>query len=312
MARDVTPAPQLTDEQSAMQSLRRNAGFIVSAIALALAGYFGWNYYQQHGGRVDTQATNDFAKIQSSQQAIQSLSEQNTEASKQQLNEKTATLQKDIASYVAAHPDTAYAWQALMMQAKQQSDNNQTKEAVDTLKQATQLKLNDAGLQAIATLRYAQALLANKQPDEAKTALGATLPPIFDASKNELLGDIAMAKNDKTGAIDAYQKAWQAIEERNKTQPINKEDRALLRLKMEDLGLSPKIPEETESVIAKPAQTEPTAATATSAPAATATSSSQANSEPKTAEKTKALAKTAPAQAQSTDTTQTQKSEPKI
>lgn len=89
----------------------------------------------------------------------------------------------------------------------------------------------------------------------------------------------------------------------------NKGDRALLRLKMEDLGLSPKVPEETESVIAKPAQIKAPVTTAISAP--TATSISQPNAEPKTTEKTKALAKTTPTQAQSTDITQTQKSEPK-
>lgn len=258
MAKDVIPTQKtvtLTDEQSSMQSLRRNAGTIISAIALALAGYFGWQFYQNHGGRIDTAATNDFAKIQASQQAIADLSQQNTDANKQQLTEKSAALQKDIASFVAAHPDTGYAWQALMMQAKVQTDNNQTAEAVATLKQATTLKINDAGLQAIATLRYAEALLANKQLDDANAALNVSLPAVYDASKNELLGDIALAKNDKAAASDFYQKAWQAIETRNKNQSSH-EDRALLRLKMEDLGLSPKMPDEPVSVVTKPIQSE--------------------------------------------------------
>lgn len=272
MAKDVTPIT-LNDEQQSMQALRQYGGYIISAIILALAGYFGWNYYQSHGGHIDKEATNEFAKIQASQQAVATLSEQNTDTSKQQLAEKSAALQKDIASFVSAHPDSAYAWQALMMQAKMQTDVNQTKEAVDTLKQATGLKLNDAGLQAITTIRYAEALIANKQLDEANTVLSIQLPASFDATKNELLGDIAMAKNDKKVATDFYQNAWQALETRNKTQASN-EDRALLRLKMEDLGLSPKIPEELQSVVVKPNKSAIAASevSQTSVPSATAAS----------------------------------------
>ena len=50
-----TPKPNLPeqDDQQAMRALKQYGGYIVLAILLALAGYFGWNYWQQHGGRID-------------------------------------------------------------------------------------------------------------------------------------------------------------------------------------------------------------------------------------------------------------------
>lgn len=247
MVKDVTPRP-LNDEQSSMQTLKQYAGYIIMAMILALAGYFGWTYWQNHGGRIDQAAANDFAKLQNDQTNLDNLA---TDADKTKLTAAQATFITDLDSFIAKHGDSVYTWQALMLKAKQQTDSNDTKGAVTTLQRATQLKLEDAGLSALATLRYAQALLANNQADEAQKTLQANLPSAFDASKEELLGDIAMAKNDKKAATAHYQKAWQAIEARNQASQVKK-DRALLRLKMENLGLTPKQPDLSGGVITQP------------------------------------------------------------
>lgn len=254
MVKDVQPK-LVNDEQQSLGALKQYGGYIVSAIMLVLAGYFGWTYWQNHGGNIDTAAANDFAKIQSDQNNIETLTTQAATDTKAQAQLTTAqtNLGKDLGEFVAKHDNSVYTWQALMLQAKQQTDKNDLKAAAATLQKASQLTLKDEGLKAIAILRQAQVLLSDNQADAAQKRLQSPLPAAFEASKLEILGDIANQQGDKKSAINHYQKAWQLIEQRNQTNP-NPQDRALLRIKMESLGLSVKQPDLTGGVLAKPTQ----------------------------------------------------------
>ena len=271
MVKDVQPK-LVNDEQQSLSALKQYGGYIVSAIMLVLAGYFGWTYWQKHGGNIDTAAANDFAKIQSDQNNIETLTTQAASDTKPQAQLATAqtNLSKDLGEFVAKHDNSVYTWQALMLQAKQQTDKNDLKAAAATLQKASQLTLNDDGLKAIAILRQAQVLLSDNQADAAQKRLQSPLPAAFEASKLEILGDIANQRGDKKAAATHYQKAWQLIEQRNQNNP-NPQDRALLRIKMESLGLSVKQPDLTGGVLAKPTQaptqSENTAPAAASAPA---------------------------------------------
>ena len=249
---------------------------ILSAIILVLAGYFGWTYWQKHGGNIDTAAANDFAKIQSDQNNIETLTTQAASDTKAQAQLATAqaNLAKDLREFVAKHDNSVYTWQALMLQAKQQTDQNDLKAAAATLQKASQLTLKDEGLKAIAILRQAQVLLSDNQADAAQKRLQSPLPAAFEASKLEILGDIANQQGDKKAAINHYQKAWQLIEQRNQNNP-NPQDRALLRIKMESLGLSVKQPDLTGGVLAKPTQAEKTAPAAAIASAPAVASSTK-------------------------------------
>lgn len=254
MVKDVQPK-LVNDEQQSLSALKQYGGYIVSAIMLVLAGYFGWTYWQKHGGNIDTAAANDFAKIQSDQNNIETLTTQAASDTKAQAQLATAqtNLDKDLGEFVAKHDNSVYTWQALMLQAKQQTDKNDLKAAAATLQKASQLTLKDDGLKAIAILRQAQVLLSDNQADAAQKRLQSPLPAAFEASKLEILGDIANQQGDKKAAINHYQKAWQLIEQRNQNNP-NPQDRALLRIKMESLGLSVKQPDLTGGVLAKPTQ----------------------------------------------------------
>ena len=254
MVKDVQPK-LVNDEQQSLGALKQYGGYIVSAIMLVLAGYFGWNYWQKHGGNIDTAAANDFAKIQSDQNNIETLTTQAATDTKAQAQLATAqtNLGKDLGEFVAKHDNSVYTWQALMLQAKQQTDKNDLKAAATTLQKASQLTLKDDGLKAIAILRQAQVLLSDNQADAAQKRLQSSLPAAFEASKLEILGDIANQQGDKKAAATHYQKAWQLIEQRNQNNP-NPQDRALLRIKMESLGLSVKQPDLTGGVLAKPIQ----------------------------------------------------------
>ena len=269
MVKDVQPK-LVNDEQQSLGALKQYGGYILSAIILVLAGYFGWTYWQKHGGNIDTAAANDFAKIQSDQNNIETLTTQAATDTKAQAQLTTAqtNLDKDLSEFVANHDNSVYTWQALMLQAKQQTDKNDLKAAAATLQKASQLTLKDDGLKAIAILRQAQVLLSDNQADAAQKRLQSPLPAAFEASKLEILGDIANQQGDKKAAATHYQKAWQLIEQRNQNNP-NPQDRALLRIKMESLGLSVKQPDLTGGVLAKPTQAEKTAPAAAiaSAPA---------------------------------------------
>ena len=254
MVKDVQPK-LVNDEQQSLGALKQYGGYILSAIMLVLAGYFGWSYWQKHGGNIDTAAANDFAKIQSDQNNIETLTTQAASDTKPQAQLATAqtNLSKDLGEFVAKHDNSVYTWQALMLQAKQQTDKNDLKAAAATLQKASQLTLNDDGLKAIAILRQAQVLLSDNQADAAQKRLQSPLPAAFEASKLEILGDIANQRGDKKAAATHYQKAWQLIEQRNQNNP-NPQDRALLRIKMESLGLSVKQPDLTGGVLVKPTQ----------------------------------------------------------
>ena len=277
MVKDVQPK-LVNDEQQSLGALKQYGGYIVSAIMLVLAGYFGWTYWQKHGGNIDTAAANDFAKIQSDQNNIETLTTQAATDTKAQAQLATAqtNLSKDLGEFVAKHDNSVYTWQALMLQAKQQTDKNDLKAAAATLQKASQLTLKDEGLKAIAILRQAQVLLSDNQADAAQKRLQSPLPAAFEASKLEILGDIANQQGDKKAAINHYQKAWQLIEQRNQNNP-NPQDRALLRIKMESLGLSVKQPDLTGSVLAKPIQA-PTQAENTAPAAAIASAPAIASS----------------------------------
>ena len=277
MVKDVQPK-LVNDEQQSLGALKQYGGYIVSAIMLVLAGYFGWSYWQKHGGNIDTAAANDFAKIQSDQNNIETLTTQAASDTKAQAQLTTAqtNLDKDLSEFVAKHDNSVYTWQALMLQAKQQTDKNDLKAAAATLQKASQLTLKDDGLKAIAILRQAQVLLSDNQADAAQKRLQSPLPAAFEASKLEILGDIANQQGDKKAAATHYQKAWQLIEQRNQNNP-NPQDRALLRIKMESLGLSVKQPDLTGGVLAKPTQA-PTQAENTAPAAAIASAPAVASS----------------------------------
>lgn len=94
------------------------------------------------------------------------------------------------------------------------------------------IDLGDAGLNAITRLRYASTLLASGDADAALSEANNDMPSSFEASQQELLGDIYLAKDDKKSAIKAYDNAWELLRKRQET-------RAVLALKMESLGIIP-------------------------------------------------------------------------
>ena len=242
----LTPNSPNTD--NSMQALKLYGSYIVTAILLALAAYFGWTYWQNNHARVDTVAADHYADIQRLNEEV-SLASQNPdlEAEAQaSLAESRKQLDKDIDALVSTHGNSVYAWQALMIKARQQVDNDDFKGAGETFKKALAIDLGDAGLEAITRLRYAKTLLAAGDADAALAEANNDMPSSFEASQQELLGDIYLAQDNKDSAVKSYNNAWELLRNRQET-------RAVLALKMESLGIVPEPIAAPASLIQEPA-----------------------------------------------------------
>ncbi len=221
------------DPQS-MEKLKQAAGYIIGAILLALAGYFGWTYFQNSGMKEDMVAADKYAAIEKTNDELMGQPEGNADVSKK--------LNADIDKLVAEHGNTVYAWQALMIKSRNAVDANDMKTATEALKKALEIDLKDPGLHSITQLRYATVLLADGNVDEALTQASKDVPVAFEASQQELLGDIYSAKKDKEKALRAYQNAWSLLSKRH-------EERPFLRLKLENLGINPEPIEPAEQIV---------------------------------------------------------------
>ena len=226
--------PNSPNADNSMQALQQYGSYIVTAILLALAAYFGWTYWQNNHARVDTVAADHYADIQRLNEEV-SLASQNPDLeaeARASLTESRKKLDKDIDALVSTHGNSVYAWQALMIKARQQVDSDDFKGAGETFKKALAIDLGDAGLQAITRLRYAKTLLAAGDADAALAEANSDMPSSFEASQQELLGDIYLAQDNKDAAIKSYNNAWELLRSRQET-------RAVLALKMESLGIVP-------------------------------------------------------------------------
>jgi predicted negative regulator of RcsB-dependent stress response len=238
----------MTDKQ-AMSALKKHGSTIIWVILAVLAGYFGWEYYQKNYAKVDTVAADMYTNIDERNEVIK-LAKQNPDldaAAQESTAKDEAALFADIDKLVAEHPNTAYAWQGLMLKARHQADAGKLADAIATLEQAQTLKLDEQGLAAMTDLRLGRVLLDNNEADKALELANKELPAAFEASRQELLGDIYIAKNDTENAKKAYVAAWEALRERQ-------EQRAVLSLKLQSLGvevtpITPRTP-----VVAAPVQ----------------------------------------------------------
>lgn len=241
---------QTNNDKQALAALKLHADKIITAIVVVLAVFFGWQYYQNNYAKIDTVAADLYTTIADRNDRLVQ-SEQNPsldETTKKQMAEEEVKLFADIDALVQKHGDTAYAWQALMIKASHQSNHGNLKAAIDTLKQAKQIK-PDEGLAAITNLRLAQAVLSDGDIDAAYGLINEEMPKAFEASRQEILGDIYVAKNDIDKAKQAYQAAWELLRERH-------ENRAVLALKLQSLGLVVQEIEPKEIVVQPSAQTQ--------------------------------------------------------
>ena len=210
-----------TDEQqldSVKSFFQKYGSAIVTGILIALIAFFGWEYWQKKTLAENQNAT---AKVQ------QLMDDANIANGDVKI---ITALSASAAKIVKDNPDSVQAIQSQMVMAKLAYEKNDYALAERELKKVENSKIKDIGLLQVVKIKLADAQLAQKKYDDALKTLSAVTDPAFQATAEELKGDIYVAKSDINNAQKAYQVAWKAVLER-------KQERQILQIKLESVGV---------------------------------------------------------------------------
>lgn len=109
---------------------------------------------------------------------------------------------------------TPYSGKAALFLAKSAFENGDAATAEEHLRWAL-AEAPDAADRKVARLRLARVVLSRDEPGEAAALLSGMDSGGYQSEYRELLGDIAMARNDPSTARDEYQAALQALPEQS-------------------------------------------------------------------------------------------------
>ena len=217
----------MTDEEqlnTAKSFFSKYGSAFISLILIALIAFFGWEYWKKK----------NLAEDQIQTAKVQLLVEEAKLAATDP--KAAAALDANAEKIVKENPDSAHAIQAQFVMAKFAYDQQNYAKAERELKKIVNSKISDEGLKQIVNIRLADSQLAQKKYDEAlKTLSGPTLPA-FKTTVEEARGDIYVAKNDIENAKKAYQSAWDS-------QIESKQERQILQIKLESVGILVEDPE---------------------------------------------------------------------
>lgn len=156
---------------------------ILVAVALAVAGWQGWNWWQRQQA---AQASAVFTGLQS--------------AAAQQDAKRARELAGEL---IDKYSSTAYAGMGALLAARIQIDVGDTKNARVQLAWAAE-NAKDSGLRELARLRLAAVMLDEKAYDEAMKQLATEPLAAFAPRFAELRGDIFAAQGKAAEARNAY------------------------------------------------------------------------------------------------------------
>lgn len=192
-------ADHITEEEQ-IESLKRwwaeNGRGIVTGIVLALAGYFGFQWWQT--------AERDKAEAASNlyQGFVEAVSANEGKPDNKQLT-TAKSLAQQLKDEFAAR---IYASQAALRLAALAAQDNDMEVASKELQWVLD-NASETSLQLLAKRRLAAVKAARGEPDEALKLLEGDVPPSFAALYAETRGDILLQKGDEKAAHEAYQQA---------------------------------------------------------------------------------------------------------
>ena len=169
--------------------VRGNGPQVIILVALMLLGWYGWKWWQGQGEKKTLAA-------ESTYQAILLNFDEEKDAAALALIE---TLRSD-------YPKSPYVPAADMIAARVFVDSNQLDKAVERLQRVATTAL-DEKLRPVARLRLARVQSAQGKYDVALATLGEKPPGAHESAWLEARGDILFAKNDRAGALKAYEEA---------------------------------------------------------------------------------------------------------
>jgi predicted negative regulator of RcsB-dependent stress response len=192
---------------------------ILLVVAVGVAGWQGWNWYQR---KQAAEATAIYAALQKA------------------VAERDAKRVREAAGeLVEKYPGTAYAAMAALNAARLQFDAGDLKTAKAQLQWVAE-HASDKDLRDLGRLRLAHVLFDEKALDEALKLLAEEPVPAYAARFGELRGDILAAQGKRAEARTAYQAALAKLEAGEKsdggTAGRDTQYRELLRMKADSLG----------------------------------------------------------------------------
>jgi predicted negative regulator of RcsB-dependent stress response len=191
---------EIRTEEEQVEAIKRwwneNGKSLIITIVVVLAGYFGWNAYQENQRTQGEAAASIYQQLMS--KATKPISEQ-TEADKTELETVAAQLKTE-------YPDSLYAQFASLYLAKFAIEANN----FDTA--STELSAVVDGYQAgpvtyLAQVRLARVWVQQNKLDEALALVATTPEESFTVQYEETKGDILFAKGELVAARNAYQTA---------------------------------------------------------------------------------------------------------
>ncbi|MFC6634922.1 YfgM family protein [Microbulbifer taiwanensis] len=232
-------------EQEQIETLKRwwaeNGKGIVTGIVLALAGYFGYQWWQNAERGQAEEASNLY------QGFVEAVSANDGQPDNKQLTTAKSIgqqLKDDFAKRI-------YASQASLRLAALAAQENDLEVAEKELQWVLD-NTGETSLQLLAKRRLASVMAARGKPEEALKLLEGSVPPSFAALYAETRGDILLQKGDEAGARAAYQQALAQL------LPEQSGSAQLLRLKAESLAGAESAEVESEGEqSAQPTDTEP-------------------------------------------------------
>ncbi|MCQ3827986.1 tetratricopeptide repeat protein [Microbulbifer elongatus] len=218
-------ADHLTEEEQ-IESIKRwwkeNGTGIVTGVVLALAAYFGWQWWQ---GKERGEAEAASNMYQSFVEAV-SANEGNPD-------NKQVTTAKSLARELKDdYGNRIYATQASLELAALAAKENDLEAAAKELQWALD-NTGDEALKLVAKRRLAAVKAARGETKEALKLLEGDVPPAFASLYAETRGDILVQQGDTDAARTAYQEA------RAQILPEQAANSRLLDLKIESLGEAP-------------------------------------------------------------------------
>jgi predicted negative regulator of RcsB-dependent stress response len=169
--------------------LKTNGPSVLVMVAVALLGYFGWQWWQE---RQDQQAR--AASVVYSQ-VLADFDTGMMDAALAGIEK----LQKD-------YPRSAYVSPAQLAAARVHVENGELDKAIPLLENVAN-NSRDKLLRPIARLRLARVQSAQGQHDKALATLGTQDMGSFQSAYLEVRGDVLFAKGDRAGALKEYEAA---------------------------------------------------------------------------------------------------------
>ncbi|XGA79386.1 tetratricopeptide repeat protein [Halomonas sp. CH40] len=211
---------ELRTEEEQLEAIKRwwkdNGASLIAGVAIAAAGVFGWNAWQNYQ---DNRA--EAASIRYQELVNLTASNSNDDAMLAQARELVTEINDE-------YDGTLYAELAQLLDARLAVQQQDLEGATRALEQVVD---NSSRLyvQSLARLRLARLAIARDEPQEALDLLDQSIVDSLAAQRDDLRGDAHFALNQHDDARDAWQNALTLAQEQS--QPLYG-----VQLKLDDLG----------------------------------------------------------------------------